>query len=65
MHDDDDRPKPSGPMAALAVEDIELLSVEELADRIARLEAEIARTRRMQDRKGVSRSVAESLFRKP
>lgn len=64
MDIDEDRPKPSGPLAALVREDLELLSVEELADRIARLEEEIARIRRMQDRKGVSRSVAESLFRK-
>jgi uncharacterized small protein (DUF1192 family) len=46
----------------LAREDLELYAVEELNERIARLEDEIARVRRALERKQSGRAAADSLF---
>jgi uncharacterized small protein (DUF1192 family) len=49
-------------LAELEREDLDLLAVDELQVRIARLEAEIGRARRMIEKKHGVRSAAESLF---
>jgi uncharacterized small protein (DUF1192 family) len=46
----------------LGREDLELYAVEELNERIAGLEAEIARVRRALERKQSGRAAADSLF---
>ncbi|MEC9345830.1 MAG: DUF1192 domain-containing protein [Pseudomonadota bacterium] len=46
-----------------AARDLDDVSVEELQDRIAELEAEIARLKAAIDRKGSVRSAADALFR--
>jgi uncharacterized small protein (DUF1192 family) len=51
-------------LAALAREDLDLLGVEELHDRITALEAEIVRIRDQLNRKEGTRSAAEALFKK-
>ena len=51
-------------LAMLAREDLELLGVEELNERITALEAEIARIRAQLQRKQGSLSAAEALFKK-
>lgn len=58
---DDDRPLKK--IAHEIGSDLSLLSVDELAARIDLLKAEIARLEAEKDRKGASRSAAESLFR--
>ena len=52
------------PLAMLARQDLDPLSVEELGARIAALEAEIARTGAKLEGARSFRSVADSLFRK-
>lgn len=49
----------------LAKEDLELLGVGELEERIEALEAEIARIRRQMERKRAGRAAADALFGKP
>ena len=51
-------------LAALAKEDLGLLGIEELEERISLLEAEISRIRAQIERKHGSRSAAEALFKK-
>ncbi len=51
-------------LAALAREDLELLGIEELKERITALEAEIVRIRNQLERKQGSLSAAEALFKK-
>ncbi|MCF8470133.1 MAG: DUF1192 domain-containing protein [Parvibaculum sp.] len=51
-------------LAALAKEDLSLLGIEEVQDRINALDAEIVRIRHQLDHKHGSRSAAEALFRK-
>jgi uncharacterized small protein (DUF1192 family) len=46
----------------LSREDLDLHAVEELEERIATLEAEIARTRAQMSRKQAGRAAAEALF---
>ena len=46
-------------------EDLELLAVSDLEDRIEGLEAEIARTRAQLERKRAGRAAADALFFKP
>jgi uncharacterized small protein (DUF1192 family) len=46
-----------------AREDLELLAVVELEDRIEALEAEIARTRAQIDRKRAGRAAADAIFK--
>lgn len=55
---------PGDPLAALAKQDLDPLSVDELNLRIAALEAEIARSRARIDRAVNHRSSAEGLFRR-
>jgi uncharacterized small protein (DUF1192 family) len=61
--DIDDRPRPQGDLASqLATESLDRLSLDELAARIALLEAEIARTAAHRDRAGAHRAAADALF---
>jgi len=61
MWADDDRPRPKPPVAA--GDDLSTLSLAELEERIAALEAETARTRAALEAKRDSRSAADSFFR--
>lgn len=58
------RRKPDEALTALARQDLDPLSVTELAERLAALEAEVARTRAKLDGAKSFRSVADSLFKK-
>ena len=58
------RRKPDDTLTALARQDLDPLSVDELAERIAALEAEIARTRAKLDGARSFRSAADALFKK-
>lgn len=51
-----------GPLAELGREDLDLWSVEDLRDRIAALEAEIARSRAAIEKKAQRKSAADALF---
>ena len=65
MDVDDFLPKASGdPLAALARQDLDPLSVDELHARIAALEAEIARARSRIDRAVNHRANADELFKR-
>ena len=55
---------PESPLALLMREDLDRLSVDELAERIELLEAEAARTRAKRESASAFRSAADSLFRK-
>lgn len=52
------------PLGALSKQDLDPLSVEELEERIAALEAEIARTRAKLEGARSFRSAADALFKK-
>lgn len=56
--------RPDSPLSQLLREDLDRLSVDELAQRISQLEAEIARTKAKRDQSSAFRSAADSLFRK-
>ncbi|MDP8994173.1 MAG: DUF1192 domain-containing protein [Pseudomonadota bacterium] len=56
--------RPGDPVAELAKQDLDPLSVEELEARIAALEAEIARVRAKIDAAVKFRASAEDIFRK-
>jgi uncharacterized small protein (DUF1192 family) len=56
------RPQRGASLEAVQREDLDLYSVEELTERIARLEGEIERTRKAKDRKKSGRSAADALF---
>jgi uncharacterized small protein (DUF1192 family) len=56
--------RPQSLLAQLAREDLDPLSVDELDERVARLEAEIARTRAKRESASAFRAAADSLFRK-
>jgi uncharacterized small protein (DUF1192 family) len=61
---DDDLPRPRGDAACqLARESLDPYSQDELADRIALLEAEIARVKAHRDRAGAHRAAADALFK--
>ncbi len=63
--DDDDRPRPKGDAAGkLAAEDLGPYSQDELAERIALLEAEIERVKSHRDKAAAHRSAADALFGK-
>ncbi|MDO8288524.1 MAG: DUF1192 domain-containing protein [Parvibaculum sp.] len=66
MNADDLEPRKrrSDALAALAKEDLDLLGVEELKDRITQLETEIVRIQAQLERKEGTRSAAEALFKK-
>ena len=57
------RKRRSEALTALAKEDLTLLGIEELKERIVALETEIARIRVLLDKKKDSRSAADALFR--
>jgi uncharacterized small protein (DUF1192 family) len=57
--------KPDDPVVALAKQDLDPLSVDELNERIAALKAEIARVEAHMARAATHRSAAEELFKKP
>ncbi len=59
--EDDDRPRKK--ISHAIGQDLSLLSVEELAERIALLETEIARLTEAQTRKRASREAANSVFK--
>jgi uncharacterized small protein (DUF1192 family) len=56
--------RPDSLLAQLRREDLDRLSVDELAERIAMLEAEVARTTAKRDSASAFRSQADTLFRK-
>ena len=65
MDADDNLPRRSaGPLAELAGEDLDTLSVEAIDERIAALEAEIERARAQRRRAFAGRAGAEALFRR-
>ena len=57
--------KPDDPLVALAKQDLDPMSQDELAERIEALKAEIARVEAHMDRVSKHRSAAEELFKKP
>ncbi len=57
--------KPDDPLALLARQDLDPLSLAELDERIAQLKAEITRVEAHIERVQTHRSVAEELFKKP
>ena len=62
--EDDDRPRTRNDAASqLALESLDRLSQDELAERIGLLEAEIARIKLHRDRVSAHRAAAEALFR--
>ena len=64
--EDDDRPRPKGDAASkLAAEDLSPYSQDELAERIALLEAEIARVEGHRSKAAAHMDAAEMLFKKP
>lgn len=56
--------KPDDPLVALAKQDLDPMSQDELAERIEALKAEIARVEAHMDRVSKHRSAAEELFKK-
>ena len=57
--------KPDDPLIALAKQDLDPISIEELHERIAALKAEIARVEAHMQRVISHKSAAEELFKKP
>ena len=57
--------KPDDPLVALAKQDLDPLSIEELKERIEALRAEIARVEAHIQRVETHRSAAEELFKRP
>ena len=57
--------KPEDPLVALARQDLDPISIEELKERIAALKAEIERVETHIKRVEDHRSAAEELFKKP
>ena len=57
--------KKKDPLAELAKQDLDPLSVDELQERIEALKAEIARVEGHRDKATRHRSAAEELFKKP
>ena len=57
--------KPDDPLVALARQDLDPMSIEELHARIDALKAEIARVQAHMQRAQQHRSIAEELFKKP
>lgn len=63
---DDDRPRSRDNAASqLALEPLDSLSLDELAERIDLLEAEIERIKAHRERVSAHRLAAEALFRRP
>ena len=63
MDVEDLAPKAAAPIKALLAEDLSSLSLDELRERKAQLEAEIARIENMLKSKDQSRAAAESVFK--
>ena len=64
--DEDDLPRRKGDAAGLlAAESLDPYSQDELTERIALLEAEIARVRAHRDKASAHRAAADALFGKP
>jgi uncharacterized small protein (DUF1192 family) len=59
------RPQRGASLEQAQREDLDVYSVEELTERIARLEGEIERTRKARERKRSGRSAADALFSLP
>jgi uncharacterized small protein (DUF1192 family) len=62
---DESLPRPAGPGASLdhlRKDDLDLYGVEELSERILRLEAEVVRTREALEKKRARRDAADALF---
>ena len=57
--------KPDDPLTALAKQDLDPMSQDELAERIEALKAEIFRVQAHMERVSKHRSAAEELFKKP
>jgi uncharacterized small protein (DUF1192 family) len=57
--------KPDDPLVALAKQDLDPISIEELEQRIEALKAEITRVEAHMQRAETHRSIAEELFKKP
>ena len=64
MESDEPLRRLNDPLALLARQELDPLSVAELDERIALLEAEIARTRKHADRAVNHRASADALFRR-
>jgi uncharacterized small protein (DUF1192 family) len=64
MDEDLPRPRPDDVVAALVRQDLDRLSVGELDERIAALEAELARTRTKRAGAASFRNAADSLFKR-
>lgn len=62
LEDLEPRPQRGAALTALAREDLDLFSVEELGERVEALEAEIARARAAMDGKSSRKSAADALF---
>ncbi len=58
----DPRPQRGAALNAIGREDLDLYAVEELQERIATLEAEIARVRTAIDTKAAKKNAADALF---
>ncbi len=56
--------KKDDPLSALARQDLDPLSLDELDARVAALEAEIARVKAKRESAGAFKSAADALFRK-
>ncbi|MFL6727816.1 MAG: DUF1192 domain-containing protein [Sphingomicrobium sp.] len=57
--------KPDDPLVALAKQDLDPISIDELQERIELLKAEVARVEAHIERVRTHRSAAEELFKKP
>jgi uncharacterized small protein (DUF1192 family) len=57
--------KPEDPLTALAKQDLDPMSLEELEERVEALKAEIARVETHMQRVRTDRSAADELFKKP
>jgi uncharacterized small protein (DUF1192 family) len=57
--------KPEDPLTALAKQDLDPMSLEELEERVEALKAEIARVEAHMQRVRTDRSAADELFKKP
>lgn len=63
--DEDDRPRPRGDAASLlSRESLDRYSQDELDERVALLEAEIARVRAHRDKASMHRLAADALFKR-
>lgn len=63
MEPDDVRPKADEPLRLLELEELDSLSLDELDERVRRLEAEIERARVMHKSKQASHLAAEAFFK--